>query len=737
MAGIYTYQYQNNLGHTVDITIQRGSAVGRTLTLADNPIKVTYNVEDEDDIFSPIMTSRCEVRVIVTDDEDGIEFFEDMSIAKDGEWRLDMLVFDGSNQLESWSGFIIPDGMQRGISYRNDIVIIRAVDVLERAKSFKVTKTDGSQFVGRYKLRDYIDAIITNAWGGLYEYEENSKIVLTNNPETPTVWPPITEALWVDATAFNDNNGRPINAFDALKIIAKALGARIYFEDNKVILREVLTYNERPGSTWLNVVGIKSDTKTNDFLIGNQEVLTRSRTFKEVKGSFDYEGADGVMQNGNMQFYDVDGKPSSVDINASLQALPDLNVRRRGNGRTENPYGFVLKSTYAEPGTPIISRHLNTYDMLAFNTPAGVSVPRYTEISIEVTARLEDVGEIAVQQDQTYTAMIVDAIIYNDSDPSQSVRSMLNPDGVPTWETVDLSSNALFGSGQYDFSVNARDNDQFALFPPPGDLLIPLIGVSRFVSQFGTPIKFAGVKDTSQTQGVDLAPNPVSGRLYVSVSQIFDAGPMSIPTIGELNSSTEMDTRIESVLVSAKGLNDGKTETVYQTRFGDHTTEKKEFELELGTSANPTTKGALWTDITYQDDDTKVGRFYRGPGWVKGIQHEDFSLGLPSPWNGYMSLLMYNAMARMAFNRVQNKMDFTCLSERMPIGNVIFFPDLSDPDRPSTSLYVQPHIQQMQTWDVTTGERNVTVISLAKDIRVITSEGQETPTTDLVERYYQ
>src|SRR5690606_28683460 len=171
------------------------------------------------------------------------------------------------------------------------------------------------------------------------------------------------------------------------------------------------------------------------------------------------------------------------------------------------------------------------------------------------------------------------------------------------------------------------NNGLFAIFPS-GSLyaLGPIVGASAFISQYGTPLEFSATYNVSQTQNIELAPLPVSGRLHIAISQILDAGPMiSHGTLAELNDSTEMNTRIEGILVSAKGLSEGKTESVYITRYGDHTTDKKEFEVKLNTTATPTAKGSLWTDVTYQDNNSKVGRFYRGPGWVRGVNTPLFS----------------------------------------------------------------------------------------------------------------
>src|SRR5690606_22580766 len=167
-----------------------------------------------------------------------------------------------------------------------------------------------------------------------------------------------------------------------------------------------------------------------------------------------------------------------------------------------------------------------------FKTPDDLYLPRYAEIEINITARLEDVGYVAEQTDSVgtnlqYTAMIVDAIVYNEADPANSVRSMLNPEGVPTWETVDLSGNASFGSGNYYFSVNGRNNGLFAIFPSGSVYALgPIVGASAFISQYGTPIEFSATYNVSQTQKIELAPLPVSGRLHIAISQILDAGPL-------------------------------------------------------------------------------------------------------------------------------------------------------------------------------------------------------------------
>lgn len=746
---VYVATYTNNLGQKVDLRIEDIDDVNEdTIQLADNPITVTYSVKDEDDIFSPIMTGRAEVRVMLLDDSVSTEFFEAMSNAGEGEYKLRVHTHNGAGTTYGlYNGVVVPDGMQRGISYFNDIIVIKAVDAIERAKSFTLKKIDGTQFVGRFKLKEYIDAILLPI--GAFTGEIYTDMTLTNTPASPLPSTSLLEQLWLDASVFNDSNGRPINAYDALEMIVFALGCRATLDHLSgiatLVMYEIISYPvQRPAALDIGIKGYLD--REDNFLIGNQEVVTRIKTFKEVKGEFSYEGADGIVENGAMQFYDVDGKPQNVDVNAPLLALPDMNVRKRGNGRTENPYGFMLRSSYTEdtPGN-IATRHISTVDMLAFKTPADLHLPRYSEIEISVTARLEDVGYVAEQTDSVgtnlqYTAMIVDAIVYNEADPANSVRSMLNPEGVPTWETVDLSGNASFASGSYDFSVNGRTNGLFAIFPS-GSLyaLGPIVGASAFISQYGTPLEFSATYNVSQTQQIELAPLPVSGRLHIAISQILDAGPMiSHGTLAELNASTEMNTRIEGVLVSAKGLSEGKTESVYITRYGDHTTDKKEFEIKLNTTATPTAKGSLWTDVTYEDSNSKVGRFYRGPGWLRGVQGAYFT---PSERiRRYITLVQYGALVRMAFNGVQNKLDFSVKASSLPPDQLIKFVDLVNISRESTLLYGYHHIQQMQKWNVTTGEREITAISMQlynRDVEDGTEQDTPTPTTDVMEKYYQ
>lgn len=745
---VYVATYTNNLGQQVDLRISDVDDPNEdTIQLADNPITVTYTVKDEDDIFSPIMSGRAEIRVMLLDDSVSTEFFEAMSNAGEGEYNLRVHTHNGAGTTYGlYNGVVVPDGMQRGISYFNDIIVIKAVDAIERAKSFTLKKIDGTQFVGRYTLKDYIDAILLPI--GAFTGEIYTYLTLTNTPASPLPTTSLLEKLSLDASVFNDSNGRPINAYDALEIIVFGLGCRAVLDHMSgiatLVMYEVVSYPvQRP--TALDI-GVKEFGRTDNFLLGNREVVTRIKTFKEVKGSFSYEGADGIVENGAMQFYDVDGKPQNVDVNAPLLALPDMNVRKRGNGRTENPYGFMLRSSYTEttPGN-YVTRQIDTVDMLAFKTPSDLYLPRYAEIDINITARLEDVGYVASQTDSIgtnlqYTAMIVDAIVYNEADPANSVRSMLNPEGVPTWETVDLSGNATFQSGDYDFNVNSRTNGWFAIFPS-GSLyaLGPIVGASAYISQYGTPLEFSATYNVSQTQSVKLAPLPVSGRLHIAISQILDAGPMvGYPLLADLNNSTEMNTRIEGVLVSAKGLSEGKTESVYINRYGDHTTDKKEFEIKINTTATPTAKGSLWTDVTYQDVNNKVGRFYRGPGWVRGMQGAYFS---PSDQiRKYITLVQYGALVRMAFNGTQNKLDFSVKASSLPPDQLITFQELVNISRESTLLYGYHHIQQMQKWNVTTGERDITAISMQlynRDVEDGTEQDTPTPTVDVMEKYYQ
>src|SRR5690606_40960614 len=65
-------------------------------------------------------------------------------------------------------------------------------------------------------------------------------------------------------------------------------------------------------------------------------------------------------------------------------------------------------------------------------------------------------------------------------------------------------------------SSDLRNNGLFAIFPS-GSLyaLGPIVGASAFISQYGTPIEFSATYNVSQTQKIELAPLPVSGRLHI------------------------------------------------------------------------------------------------------------------------------------------------------------------------------------------------------------------------------
>src|SRR5690606_36686802 len=136
--------------------------------------------------------------------------------------------------------------------------------------SYTLKKIDGTQFVGRFTHKDYIDTILLPI--GAFTGEIYTDLTLTNTPASPLPSTSLLEQLWLDASVFNDSNGRPINDYDALEMIVFAVGCRATLDHlsgiSTLVMYEIIAYPvQRPAAMYL---GMKCylDREAN-FLIGN------------------------------------------------------------------------------------------------------------------------------------------------------------------------------------------------------------------------------------------------------------------------------------------------------------------------------------------------------------------------------------------------------------------------------------------------------------------------------------
>lgn len=747
---MFASEFSNRGNQTVSVRIVPKNPIGgvpdKPLTLAgSDPLSIRYETENENDPFTPLLYGSATLKVLIDGSSNLSDFVTAMSSAADGAYN--MIVKVGVETV--FYGIITPDDYIRSIHTQMGAEMeVKAVCPITFTKGQKLTMTDGKQFRGKHTIKDYVTAILANAFNisptpsvanftTLFVHVLSiAKNTITDNSlpyPNDTYFPPFWEQVKLNAIVFNDSDGRPMNAHDVLVMILKALRMRMTFDNWTFRL--------------LSLDGIHNHPTASGYtLIGNAELINRSRRFREVRVEYKYNMFSGTMLNGAFIDWEANDTPSDTKVLVQQITNNDYSPRRRGNGRTENPYGFMLRYGYRTD--PINSGayspfyQIDKVNMLAFRTEEE-SLQKGQSIKVEVSAYTENYrggGFRYDGDDSTYTRMICDAFIYNSADPTQSYRSKAGYGG-NEWELIDLSGTA-FSTTNYDFTVNTRNRDMFSnrhgIFGV--DAYQPNY-VSKFATmyaaEFGTPLTFRAMVDIKQTSSIDLPPAPVSGTLFIAVSPILNVNKVMYSFYREMEDYGDtVITGINVAIGSADKINKEKTSSVtYRTREITAAIDTRREEIAIDTSTDSALASSLWTDIVYKKSET-----YTLPGvgtiTVTTVTQPGFIPSVVSPggsFNGALSLSAFNAHVLQQYNENRFEFKFKAVMSTVRSFNGYKFPILSGIGLPAgiDEWYFMPTRIE---WSVRSGIADITAISMRKNYKDY-SRTTLSNTLDLLEEY--
>jgi hypothetical protein len=99
-----------------------------------------------------------------------------------------------------------------------------------------------------------------------------------------------------------------------------------------------------------------------------------------------------------------------------------------------------------------------------------------------------------------------------------------------------------------------------------------------------------------------------------------------------------------------------------------------------------------------------------------------------------LPLIKYNAAAVMRYNYNQLKIDVDVQGANCPFAAPLNLSALYDAERPSTAIYNERFIQLNQTYDLKTCQRKMTISSMKKNWRTLSTSAAD-DTHDLYEQY--
>lgn len=697
MAVNYRISFKNYYGNDCTISLIEDYAVTEftELTAAADPLDIIYTPENSDDVFSAMVTSKAKIRVAI--DGENQAFLERMAILQEGEYQIDIRwgIFG------IWTGALVPDEQTRSFSLIGGEIEITAVDRLTQMKGKKLIDSDGAFITGEHTLNYYVDRAFLQVQPvgapGVDTKIVYSSLVLSNN--TSTVFPDILDQLSVYAEAFNDDMGRPINCYDAIKMIAESLCMRCMYIGNFLFFIDILDYLEPLifGADPVKI-GFKGTADLDAIFMNNSENITTEKTFVESICKFEYKNIVGLLVDGYLQNWQVSGTGlilSDWDYSPNLLAAPDYEDRRVGNGRVENPFGILLKEYTDSTHIDEIGGHC-IYEM--YNGD---------HITVDISTHFPDITQIepTAPGGVNYALFCnLRAVIYNESNPADS--NYLSVEGGNTnseyaWWNIDLSGSS-FASGEFDFD---------ALFAgeSPGITSMVIITASVLEDQTNT-VDFPGILMPGQT-----------GKLFISVG--------AFSNMTGLFTFKGIDTVVTSVIASKtipKTNNRiAKGDIVYVSRDNASSTTKMEKEISLNTTGVVSIGGSIMTPLSYTRTSDSV---VVPAGPVPYISRKG------SATFNNVQLHNYNAMVRMVFNYNQYRIDFEAKGNYINFSSPIDFSSLYDPTRPSTDIYNALALMIQYSNNVKSCTYKITSASMKLNQRAF-SKDTLNDTHDLVENY--
>lgn len=698
----YHIEFKEEFGRTVNVYLIQQPSFGTPIELTgdSNPVTISYQGE-EGDIFQTMITSKATIRILLP--ESGSELFEDLATMDENTFGVMITIDDDGVGEYVWNGWLVPDEQVKTFSYTNQTITLTAIDPISRLKGQKLLNADETYVTGVKTLK----YLVERCFDEVYTYENTfltyvlvvkSKMVLST--ESTTIFPDILEQLQVSAEAFNDDMGRPQSAFDVVRKIANSLLMRCFYENGNIYFVDILDFavdvtTPRIPVYYKDFAGVDLDQDV--ILLGNTENISTTRTFKESRSRFEYNGTVGLIKDGFLSNWEAFGGGFRlVDwvYNDKLISEPDVYNRRVGTGRQESPYGILIKSD------PYIMGQ--QFDMILGKSDnsilAGVA------LSISIKFKAPNQALLPLHNDEYDIDIPIGvgccAILFNPENPAESayytrIGSVVE-ENYMAWKGVDLSGTD-FEDGNWDLDYT--------------------IG--------GTGASGTRTSD-KQTVKMDLAPTPdyITGKLFLAVNGVSFNTNLATPD------ASAADTIIYEVIVSQTPKNIDKETTTgeinYITRKIKTSQEFTQRDIDLNTTINGTVAGSLSSPLSYELFGETIP-----PGIVGNVGFTGYSglLGFGIP------LLFYNAVAQMWLNYPQYKIECETRGRDNSFYKGIDFSCFYDATRPSTAIYNSTFVQTTSQYEIKKATRRIMAISMKINARDISDDTLD-DTYDLGEFYF-
>ena len=737
----YTISFKDYNNEPIEVIIYKDSNPFATSLLASsNPLTITRTVENADDLFSLVSTSKCNIRIQITDGMG--DFLNDMETLKEGEMKV--TINRTSSGVENiWRGILIPDQQTRKFNILTGEIEITAIDLLSQMKGKKLLNADNVYVTEEHTIKEYADFCINQVAGISSSFFSN--IILTK--DTAYTLPTMPDQFSLYADTFNDDEGRPIYCYDVIKYIAEAFNLTV---NTRADVLEFVDFAAEKYSRFS--VGFKGDGK-NATLINNSESINTTRTFFESIAKYNYRKSIGLITDGYfLNWTSIGGgyKLTNWEYNPQLSGSSDVYTRRKGSDRPQNPYAILLERdvVFGTGGAPDTHYSDIIAGQVSKDFVGGESLE--LEITMSFDTNIDFILSYPYKN-KLVRKTVFQVVLYNEDNPSLSYVLRTNVTGVSSarelksyWYVLDLSgsSGADFAAGNIPWT----DANLFGNILAPAannGYIMPPIQTWDYENQYAIPTYIRGmIVEPSLTNNIQrintklptLPPIQSKLKAFVFLQPILQMQWTS----GGLNPTLAPNATARTLFYSAfltsqqadKDKNNPVTgEVVYISRFGDTSAPSVEKEVKINTTFD-SGAGSLRTPISYTK--TSTGTI------VPAGNVPTISVSGTLEFDN-ITLIDYNARKLMIYNYNQYLIDFEIVVSKLtPAIRFNMLLDMSalyDPLRPATAIYNEPFRILSSTYDVKKSQYKITACSLKQNKRNF-SKNTLNVTNDLVEEYY-
>lgn len=210
----YRLEFSDNEENKKKIEIEKDGYIGSVLPMIGMAEPVTITYQQDDDVYEPIIGSSAEINLIVTDDVS----YSDLFTPNEREFKAKVYYWDGSQYVEYWQGFVIPDSYTEHITstpYALNILATDGLGALSGVTHYLTVNT-------YYTLTNVIVHCLFQTGLGLSYSSQESLRVATETLDTAL------SDTDIYSGNFYDNDFSPLDCKTILKSILKQFNLRIY-----------------------------------------------------------------------------------------------------------------------------------------------------------------------------------------------------------------------------------------------------------------------------------------------------------------------------------------------------------------------------------------------------------------------------------------------------------------------------------------------------------------------------